>query len=253
MKVYLDNNIFAYLESGKLNLEDIQKLVPEKINAIFYSSAHIHETIEINSPNEHQRQEWINNRLEIIKTVTKNNYLFENLNNEVFYQFEDPFDVLETVSEVPFAKDMMKKMVNFITEEQKTQIRETLGLDSKELNNLSTKEIVKFLTKKIKEYGSEYSFLEFIEHSLSFHPESETMGLSNRIAAIFELLDIFGYWKDKFTEKSNYARTWDNSHTFYAAHCDIFISDDKRTRNKAKVVYEIYKVGTKVISSNAQS
>ncbi len=65
---------------------------------------------------------------------------------------------------------------------------------------------------------------------------------------IFELLDLFGYWKDKSNKKSNYARFWDSSHTSFASNCDYFISEDKRIRNKAKVVYEIYDIKTKVLS-----
>ncbi|EPR73393.1 hypothetical protein ADIWIN_1423 [Winogradskyella psychrotolerans RS-3] len=56
-------------------------------------------------------------------------------------------------------------------------------------------------------------------------------------------------WKDKHNSKSNYARLWDASHSFYSSYFDYFISDDKRTRNKAKVVFEIYGAKTKVISS----
>jgi hypothetical protein len=63
---------------------------------------------------------------------------------------------------------------------------------------------------------------------------------------------MFGYWKDKANEKSNYARLWDSSHAFFAAFCDYFISDDKRTRNKARVVYNIYEISTKVISSKGE-
>jgi hypothetical protein len=33
---------------------------------------------------------------------------------------------------------------------------------------------------------------------------------------------------------------WDSNHVFHASYCDYFISDDKRTRAKAKVVYNIY-------------
>lgn len=67
------------------------------------------------------------------------------------------------------------------------------------------------------------------------------------IAGIFELLDLFGYWKDKYKPKSNYARAWDSIHVFYGAHCDLFISNDKNTRMKAKVVYDIYNIKTKII------
>lgn len=66
---------------------------------------------------------------------------------------------------------------------------------------------------------------------------------------IFELLDLLGYWKDKETERSNQARLWDSQHAYFASYCDYFISNDKRTRYKAEVVYDIFNVDTKIIST----
>ena len=80
-------------------------------------------------------------------------------------------------------------------------------------------------------------------------PDNQNLGLMNRIAGVFELLDMLGYWKDKEKENSNYARLWDAQHTFFASYCDYFVTDDKRTSYKAKVAYNIYKKRTKVISS----
>ena len=71
----------------------------------------------------------------------------------------------------------------------------------------------------------------------------------HRIAAIIELLDLFGYWKDKETENSNYARLWDSIHTYFSSNCDFFISDDKQTRMKARVVFELFNIKTIVLSS----
>ena len=38
-------------------------------------------------------------------------------------------------------------------------------------------------------------------------------------------------------------------HTIYAAHCEVFVTDDKKLRQKALVVYEWYGVKTLVLSS----
>ena len=252
MNVYLDTNIFAYIENGSLSLSDLKLILPEKTEKIFYSSSHIHECLEIRGIDEKQKNERINKRLTTISQITQDNYLFENLNNEMFKLIESPHTVIETITEVPFAQNMIKSMSNSISEEQKEAIREELELDPKRLNNYKPSEIVDFLTRKTNQFGNNYSFLNFIEKSLSFHPNASSFGLGNRITAIFELLDMLGYWKDHYTTKSNYARLWDGSHTFFAAHCDVFITDDKKTRHKAKVVYDLYNIGTKVISSKGK-
>lgn len=249
MRVYLDNNIFVYLENGSLTISDLENIIGKNIDEIFFSASHIQETLEIQGKSENQRIERINNRLKTIKEITKGNYLNENLKNEVFEYLESPFEVIKTITEVSFAQNAMKGLINLISEDQKKEIRKTLGIDPKRINNYIPEEVVEHLNKKLSETSQSLTFLNMIEQGISYHPDGATFGRSNRIAGIFELLDMLGYWKDTANHKSNYARLWDSSHTFYASHCNYFITDDKRTVNKAKVVYNIYDIGTKVITS----
>jgi|11_taG_2_1085331.scaffolds.fasta_scaffold19851_2 hypothetical protein len=249
MRVYLDNNIFVYLENGSLAISDLENIIGEKIDKIFFSASHIQETLEIIGETDEQRIERINIRLKTIEDITKGNYLNENVKNEVFEYMESPFEVIETITEVSFAQNAMKGLINLISEEQKKETRKILGIDPKRINNYKPEEVVEHLNKKLSDKLQSFTFLSMIEQGISYHPDVATFGRSNRIAAIFELLDMLGYWKDTPNHKSNYARLWDSSHTFYASHCHYFITDDKRTKNKAKVVYSIYDIGTKVIST----
>jgi hypothetical protein len=246
MKLYLDNNIFIYIENGTLQLTDIENLIEEPIERIFFSSAHIQETLEIKGKDEKERLERINTRLKTIEKITHNNYIFENLKNEVYELIESPYQVIKTITEVP-AQSIMKSFINIISEEQKREIRRQLNIEPAKINLYNYNEVVEQLSEKLRQFG-DYSFLEMIELGISYHKDGKTFGLSNRTAAIFELLDMLGYWKDKSTEKSNYARLWDSTHVFYSIYCDYFISSDKRTANKAKVVFDLYNVKTKIIS-----
>ncbi len=250
MRIYPDTNIFVYLENGTLTVSDIEDVVGSKINSIFYSASHIEEALEIKGDNEQHRQDRINRRLETIQKITQGNYIHENLKNEVFECNESPFEVIKTITEVSFAQNSMKGLANFINEEQKNEVRKLLSIDPSRMNNYKPEEVVEHLNKKLTETGQTYKFLDMIEIGISHHPDGKTFGVSNRIAGVFELLDMLGYWKDKYNDKSNYARFWDSSHTFFAAHFDYFITNDKRTVNKSKVVYNIYDVNTKVISAN---
>lgn len=246
MTIYPDNNIFIYLENGTLTFQDLENLIGTKISKIFYSASHIEETLEIKGSNENERLDRIAERLKTIEDVTQNNYLNENLKNEVFEYIETPFEVIKTITEVPFAQNTMKSFMNLISEEQKIEFRKSLNIDVSKINNYQPNEVIEHLSNRLLEFGGN-SFLEMIEVGISYHKDGHTFGLSNRITGIFELLDMLGYWKDKSTEKSNYARLWDSSHTFYSTHCDYFISSDKRTVNKAKVVFNIYDFKTKII------
>ncbi|MCO6163029.1 hypothetical protein [Flavobacterium sp. NRK F7] len=250
MNLYLDNNIFIYLENETLKLSDLENLIENRIDKIFFSTSHIQETLEIKGKTEKQRIERINQRLNTIEKFTNNHYLNENLNNQVNKFIESPFNVIQTITEVSFTQDLMKNMVNLITEEQKKEVRKVLNIDSSKINIYSPLEVIDQLTKKLSQFGQEYTFLDMIQIGISNHKDGYTLGRSNMIAAIFELLDMLGYWKDKATAKSNYARFWDSSHTFYASFCDYFISNDKRTVNKAKVVYDLYNIDTKIIIPN---
>lgn len=250
MNVYLDNNIFIYLEEKSFAISDLEILIEDKIDKIFYSASHIQETLEIKGDNEEQRNQRIIKRLETIENITKGHYLNENLNNEVFKLVESPFNVLKTITEVSFAQNAMKNLMNFINEDKKIEIQNLLGIEPHKLNNYNPSEVIEQLSKKLTQFGADYTFLSMVEIGISHHPDGKTFGLSNRIAAIFELLDMLGYWKDKHTAKSNYARLWDSSHAFYASHCDAFISNDKKTAKKAKVVYNIYDIKTKIVIPN---
>jgi hypothetical protein len=250
MRIYPDTNIFVYLENESLTISKLEDIIGSKIDSVFYSASHIQEALEIKGYNEQHRQDRINKRLETIEKTTQGNYINENLKNEVYELKESPFEVIQTITEVSFAQNAMKGLANLISEEQKMETRKLLDLDPKRMNNYKPEEVVEHLNKKLTETGQSYKFLDMIEIGISHHPDGKTFGVSNRIAAIFELLDMLGYWKDKYNEKSNYARLWDSSHSFYAAHFDYFITDDKRTVNKSKVVYNIYDVNTKVISTN---
>jgi hypothetical protein len=148
---------------------------------------------------------------------------------------------------VPFGLNAIRTFTNLFSKEQKEEVRKSLGIETHKLNNYNPSEVIEHLNTRLTLWQTNLSFLEMIEQGIRNHPDGKTFGLHNRIAGVFELLDMFGYWKDKETDTSNYARLWDASHTHFASYCDYFASNDKRTRYKASVVYGIYNISTKII------
>ena len=142
-------------------------------------------------------------------------------------------------------------MVNTTSEDNKQKFREQLNIDPLRINNYSPKEVINQIDSNKSAMGG-FTLLELIEKGIEIHPDGKDMSLHNRFAGVFEILDLVGFWKDRYSEKSNYARLWDSSHAYFSTFCDYFISDDRRTRNKAKVVFELYNVETKVISSKGE-
>lgn len=253
MTAYLDNNILIYLENGSLTISDLRERISSDLSDFYFSSAHIQETEEIKGETDTIRNERIKKRLEIIESITECKYLYHELEDgKVYLLYEKPEIVLETIRDVPFANKMMKSMINLISEKEREKFRLQLGLDSKRLNNYNSIEVIEHLNKKLIEWG-DLSLIEMIEKSVELHPQGKDFGLNNRFGAIFEMLDMLGYWTDKYNERSNYARLWDSNHAYFSSFCDYFISDDKRTRNKARVVFEIYNIKTKIVSSKGDN
>lgn len=253
MKAYLDNNIFVDIENGLYSRSDILSKIDKNISKFFYSASHLQEANEITGSNPNERTHRLAKRFKTITAITNNNYLFHELpSNNVYEQIEEPSVVFETINDVPFAQDAMKGMINLISEDQKVFFRQYLNIDLSKINNYSPKEVIQHINTKSNLLGG-YSFLGLIEKAIELNPQGKEFGLHNRISGIFELLDMIGYWKDKYTEKSNYARLWDSSHTYFSSFCDYFVSNDKKTRNKAKVVFEIYKINTRILSSDGIS
>jgi len=249
MTAYLDNNIIVSIENGNYSLDDVKALLPDKKTRFFYSSAHIFEVENFQGNSKISKEELLAIRFDTLKNIFHNNYLYLNLNgNRLTHIMQSPQQVYETITFVPFGINSIKAFVNLYSKEQKEDIRQQLNIEIQRINNYSITEVIDHLNSKLINWGTQKSFIEMIEYGISFHPDGKNFGLHNRIAGVFELLDMLGYWKDKETLTSNYARLWDSYHCFFASYCDFFISDDKRTRYKSKVVYNIYNKNTKVIS-----
>lgn len=248
MDAYFDNNIYVYIEEGLITLDQIQEKLGLKFDTIYYSNAHVQETLERKAETVQIRNERIENRLQIIQQITQNNYLNEGLDDILIKSIESPFDVLETISEVSFAQNNMKHLVNMIKEDKKQESRNLLSLNPVHLNNFNATNIINEIDEKLKLSEQDFTFNKLIDQSIV--QSNRVNNLYNRTVVAFELLDFFGYYKDKFTLKSNYARLWDSIHTYYASYCDFFITNDKNTSQKASVVYNLNAIKTQILALN---
>lgn len=248
MRIYLDSNIMIAIENGYYTFNDVLRNIGiENQNdiEIIYSMSHIYEAGNILGDTESLRMQRINTRLTTIQEITKNCYIYRKIsNNEVIIVDESPFDMYKTIIEVMDTRPIFNSMMNIVPEEQKMEFRKSLGIEIKKINNYTPDNVVDHLNIKIASTGM--SLVDMVEYGVSLHPDCKSFSLHNRFTGIFELLDMLGYWTDKPTFKSNVARLWDSSHAYFASFCDYFVSNDKRTRNKTKVVYSIYNIPTQI-------
>ena len=247
MKVYLDNNIVVSIENGDMTIEQLNSLFPDQPEYL-YSCAHLFEAEYFPGNDRVSKADFLSRRFSTIRLLF-NRYLDLQLSDHVMKsRIEDPAVIYETITDTPFGLEAMKAFANWITEDQKQELRNALGIESRLLNNYSPEDVLVHINRKLESLTNQ-SFLQLVENGIKMHPDHKKMGLNNTVGAVFELLDMIGYWKDRVTNTSNYARQWDSDHAFHAMYCDYFISDDYRTRQKTKVVYKLYDIDTQVISS----
>jgi hypothetical protein len=69
------------------------------------------------------------------------------------------------------------------------------------------------------------------------------------VAQVDQILDTFYKYDLKgYKTDGNFNNMFDDSlHTFYAAHCDLFVTKDERCNYKAKKTYERLGITTTVI------
>jgi uncharacterized protein YutD len=246
-EIYLDNNIFVSIHEKRKGFQSdvIVEMLTSSHN-FFYSSAHIQEANRIIDNYNRIQGNYPHQRLNLISLITGNNYLYEDLEQrKIVHNIELPKNVYKTIHLIEQGQSLISSLLDFIDEKTKRDFREQNSLSPEKLNNYSPEEIVEVVENVMKG-----SITELIQNASAFFPKNQEFGLSSYIAGIFELLDLCGFWKDSNTYKSNYARLWDSNHAFFASYCHYFVSDDKRTREKTKVVYHLYQLKTKVIDSS---
>jgi hypothetical protein len=245
-KIYLDYNIIVSLQDGEFTVSMIKDLVGTT-NVIFpFSASHIEEVRNLKDKNGISRLTVINDRLTFINGLSKKQYI-DRTRFDLPYKkkTESAYVVYDILNESPESQSVYKNFMDLITEEQKVEVRNQLGLDSRLLNNIRADQIIDHLNFKMKNTGM--SIFETIDHALALNPGNYGRGIENNIVSIFVILDMLGYWKDSISENSNVARLWDASHCALASFCDVLISNDLRMRLKSEVAYNIYGIKTKII------
>ncbi len=222
MFIYLDNNVIINIEEGKIKL-------PTKDSIIYpFSYVHIEELLESGD----RLAALKDNRLNILSRLSKDSYIINNDNRELFIIERSPFAVFQDFSN-PFIaalKQMEKNSCGKMV--YKNEIIEHFKIDRRIINNYTPEQLLANHSDFIEQY---------IVSSCNNRQEA--------FNSFFNAMDMLGFWQDKLTTRSTLARLYDANHAYHATFCDYFVTDDKRTQNKANVLYAYYKYKTKAIST----
>lgn len=233
MKVYLDNNILISIEDGEIQLEELKKLF-EVEPRFMYSYAHIQELLEASDLGS-----LIPQRTQTITKITNNSYLYPD-GIAIEIKTEDPNSVVKLYQSLKELNDLMRSAVQNFNVDRDSLLNK-LKIKKVEMNNIAPNKVIEHLNQILdKQLIPNFQNLVLMSGS----------SIREQIASTFNFLDFLGYWTDKQNSKSNLARMYDASHTYFSSTCDFFISNDKQARNKAKVAFSMHQIQTKVLSYN---
>ncbi|NOY97560.1 MAG: hypothetical protein GXO81_14545 [Chlorobi bacterium] len=136
--IYLDNNIFVSIQDKRpgFDTDFIRKIITSSFN-FFYSSAHIQEACRVIEDIEKIETEKPRKRFEIISLITRNNYLYIDINsNDIIHIVETPETVYETIHLIKVGQSILNSLANWFNEESKQQFRKKYYPETIEFKNL---------------------------------------------------------------------------------------------------------------------
>ncbi len=107
-------------------------------------------------------------------------------------------------------------------------------------------DVIGYLNQKLPKTVYNKTFDDFVVDSLKLRGKDKSYSKFDWFITRYNTLDIVGYKSDNKSTTSNIVA--DAFHAFYAAHCDIFLSRDRRLKDKAKVIYEEFGIETLIFS-----
>lgn len=226
MNIYIDNNILIDHEEGK-------KVLPrsESLN-YYYSYVHIQELMESGTRFEQLKDR----RIRTIMEQTGNKCCQNNDNYEVELATQDPRVFLLALlknSACTFLQERIREAAqHWFDGKNPDTIMKYYGIEKSRINNYTPEELM-------EEY---HDFIEYYVHS------SDDGMVMSAFQSFFNVMDMLGFWQDKRTPRSNLARSYDANHAYFASACDYFVTNDKRTRNKANVLYYYFGLKTKAVT-----
>jgi len=147
--------------------------------------------------------------------------------------------------------NLIKDTMDFITNPNKHtptyKAMRNYGIDQMKINTDSKQwgNAFDYLDTFLAKSNLNKSFVDIVESSLKNFNQDKEITRYNRFSSYFISLDTFGYYRDKALPNL----LDDAMHSYYGAHCDVFVTDDDNTYNKSKAVYDFFKIKTQVIKS----
>ncbi len=102
--------------------------------------------------------------------------------------------------------------------------------------------------EKLKSTSLQKSFIEFVEDTFKNNESLNKQRRYNFFTTAYTCLNMLGLDKEKNKKVVFSSFQNDAQHAFYGAHCEYLISDDIQLLTKAKSLYKLFDIETKVLS-----
>lgn len=148
--------------------------------------------------------------------------------------------------------DLMKGMINTFDNlyEDPSVWREFRSYSIKSLgNNLFNIDVNdNNFNELLKDTPLQKSFLEFVEETFTHNKSLEKQREYNYFINAYNCLNLLGLDKEENKKVVFSSFQNDAQHAYYAAHCEYLVSEDKQLLLKARILYNLFGIETKVLN-----
>ncbi len=122
---------------------------------------------------------------------------------------------------------------------------------SKNSENWLDNEIFDNIDELLKSKGVNQSFMELSTYA-NQQVKKDKSTVYDEFISMYLMLDMIGYKSDKLKKPSNNITniTNDAIHSFYGAHCEYLITDDRNLLKKSKAIYSKLNKSTQILTSD---
>lgn len=163
---------------------------------------------------------------------------------EKFIELKDNFDLHQVVNsginlykEMQHSKTGYKDLRRFLKSNHKHVFPYLPNeINHENINDLFSKSIFK------------KSFLEYISENIKISNVNEEDKQYHTFLSAYYMLNSLGLDKEK-NKKANFnSTTSDSQHAYYAAYCDVLVTEDNGLKEKANLIYKLFDVDTLIIN-----
>lgn len=279
-RVYFDSNTFRYLKN---NPSLLRKIIDNKNRfSFYYSLPHILDLLSDNSDKKYEDLELMETLVDDNYLVLNENgnvvhapslplSLYNTLNTEIEFaqdiinaekiSLEEIFNELINKSFIPEFKkllnqenildknsnisqlfislfknpDTYKRLRYYIIKSLNLKTKHKINIDNKSFN------------KKLVDTPFKTPFLNFVDNTLSYQ-KTVTMFEFQHFITSYILLNVLAIDNEKNKKASLKGTVNDGQHSYFSAHCDYLISDDKGLIQKSKALFKLLNIDTKIFT-----